>query len=263
LKGERPHSGLMCFPLLALLLVRDLCPAGMSDRFGGPLHARLSQELGTLETPVHPGFLPAAFSHWRDAGLFLQCSGGRIPFAWLPEGDQEAGRKDGSRAGQGLKQGEIGMTLGVLCNGLIKSLDRVQGHAPLTDEGLDEQGIGGDDALVSGPGRRGFHGVHALGEHLSHPHMVVVKEGLQGGPEYRKIKRPFPPTTAPTPCWGRPAHPAPHALAVAGRPPVRAAGHRQDGWLGTGCRHGWSCSGGGCRGWWRGQIANARAALAL
>ena len=52
----------------------------------------------------------------------------------------------------------------------------------------------------------------------------------------RKIKRPFPPTTAPTPCWGRPAHPA------AGRP-LRAAGHRQAGWLGTGCRHGWSCSG--------------------
>ena len=68
-------------------------------------------------------------------------------------------------------------------------------------------------------------------------------------PEYRKIKRPFPPTTAPTPCWGRPAHPAPHALAVAGRPPVRAAGHRQDGWLGMGCRHGWSCSGGGRSEW--------------
>jgi hypothetical protein len=182
LKGERPHGGLMRFPLVALLLVIDLCPEGMSDRFGGPLHERLSQELGTLETPVHPGFLPAAFRHWRDAGIFLQCSGGRIPFALLPEGDQEAGRKDGSRAGQGLKQGEIGMTLGVLCNGLIKSLDRVQGHAQLTDEGLDEQGMGGDDALVSGQGSRSFNGVNALGEPISHPHMVVVKEGLQGGP---------------------------------------------------------------------------------
>jgi hypothetical protein len=154
----------------------------MSDRFGGPLHERLSQELGTLETPVHPGFLAAVLSPWRDAGIFLQCSGGRIPFALLPEGDQEAGRKDGSRAGQGLKQGEIGMTLGVLGNGLSKRLDRVQGHARLTDEGLDAQGIGGDDALVSGQRRRGFHGVNALGEHISHPHMVVVQEGLQGGP---------------------------------------------------------------------------------
>jgi len=46
------------------------------------------------------------------------------------------------------------MPLGVLCNGLIKRLDRVQGHAQLTDEGLDEQGIGGNDALVSGQGSR-------------------------------------------------------------------------------------------------------------
>jgi hypothetical protein len=41
--------------------------------------------------------------------------------------------------------------------------------------------MGGDDALVSGQGRRGLHGVHALGEHISHPPRVVVTEGLQGG----------------------------------------------------------------------------------
>jgi hypothetical protein len=172
----------MRFPLLALLLVIDLGPEGMPDRFGGPLHERWSQELGTLETPVHPGFFPAACGHWRDSGIFLQCSGSRIACALLPEGDQETGRKDGARAGKGLKQGEIGMTLGALCHGLIKSLDRVQGHAKLTDEGLDEQGIGGNDALVRGQGRRGLNGVNALGEPLSHPHMVVVKAGRQGGP---------------------------------------------------------------------------------
>ncbi len=61
----------------------------------------------------------------------------------LPAGDQEAGRQDGSRAGQGLTQGAIGMPLGVLCHGLITSLDRVHGHAQRTDEGLDEQGLGG------------------------------------------------------------------------------------------------------------------------
>src|SRR5215813_7864405 len=69
--------------------------------------------------------------------------------------------------------------------------------------------------------------------------VVQLVGGGKGEETYegdRKIKRPFPPTTAPTPCWGRPAHPA------AGRP-LRAAGHRQAGWLGTGCRHGWSCSG--------------------
>ena len=38
------------------------------------------------------------------------------------------------------------------------------------------------------------------------------------------------------------------ALDTAGRPPARTAAHGQDGWLGTGSLHGWSCSGGGCRG---------------
>ena len=37
-KGERPHGGLMRFALVALLLVLDLGPEGMSDRFRGPLH---------------------------------------------------------------------------------------------------------------------------------------------------------------------------------------------------------------------------------
>ncbi len=153
----------------------------MPNRLCGPLHERLPEELWTLETPVHPGFLAAAFGHRRDPGIFLQCSGGRIPFALLPEGNQEARSKDGSRAGEGLKQGEIGMPLGALRDGMIKGLDCVQGHAKLTDQGLDEQGIGGDDALISGQGRRGFDGVNALGEHVSHTHMVVAKEGLQGG----------------------------------------------------------------------------------
>ena len=38
------------------------------------------------------------------------------------------------------------------------------------------------------------------------------------------------------------------ALDTAGRPPARTAAHGQDGWLGTGSLHGWSCSGGGCSG---------------
>jgi hypothetical protein len=39
LKGERPHGGLLRFPLGALLLVIDLGPEGMPDRCRGPLHA--------------------------------------------------------------------------------------------------------------------------------------------------------------------------------------------------------------------------------
>jgi hypothetical protein len=86
-EGERPHGGLMGFPLLALLLVIDLCPEGMPDRFGGPLHERLAQKLGALGTPVDPGLLAAAFGDGRDPGILLQSGGGRIPLALFPEGD--------------------------------------------------------------------------------------------------------------------------------------------------------------------------------
>ena len=77
----------MGFPLLALLLVIDLGPKGMPDRFGGPLHERLAQKLRALETPVDPRLLAAAFGDGRDPGLFLQGGGGRIPFALFPESD--------------------------------------------------------------------------------------------------------------------------------------------------------------------------------
>ena len=79
----------------------------------------------------------------------------------------------------------------------------------------------------------------------------------------RKIKRPFPPTASAHPMPPR-CHPArccsrlgsartPRAsswtaLDAAGRPPARTAAHGQDGWQGTGSRHSWSCSGGGCSG---------------
>ena len=119
MQGERPHGGLRRFPLLAWRLVIAVGPEGMPDRCGGPLHARWSQALGTLETPGHPGFLPAAFRPWRAAGLLLPCSGGRRPCALLPAGAPEAGRQDGSRAGQGLQQGASGMTLGALGHGLL------------------------------------------------------------------------------------------------------------------------------------------------
>jgi hypothetical protein len=65
---------------------------------------------------------------------------------------------------------------------MIKGLNRVQGHAELTGQGLDEQDIGGDDTLIRSQGGRGFDGVNALGEHAFHAHMMVAKEGLQGGP---------------------------------------------------------------------------------
>jgi hypothetical protein len=99
----------MGFPLVTLRLIVDLGPEGMPDRGRRPLHERLPKELWTLETPVHPGLRADACGHWRASGLFLQCGGGRIPCAWFPEGDQEAGSEDGASAGEGLEERDVGM----------------------------------------------------------------------------------------------------------------------------------------------------------
>src|SRR5215510_10874852 len=98
-----------------LLLIIDLGPEGMPHRLCRPLHKRLPEELWTLETPVHPGFLAAAFGHRRDPGICLQGGGGPIPFTLFAEGDQEAGSEDGASAGQSLEEGEVGMAVGPLC----------------------------------------------------------------------------------------------------------------------------------------------------
>ena len=147
---QGPHSGLMGLALVPLLLIVDLCPEGMPDRLRCPLHERLPQELWTLETPVHPGFLAAAFGHRRDPGIFLQGGGGPIPFTLFAEGDQEAGSEDGASAGQSLEEGEVGMALGTRRDGGIEVGDSLQGDAELGNQRLDQQDIRDDDALISG-----------------------------------------------------------------------------------------------------------------
>src|ERR671924_281733 len=110
----------MRLALVPLLLVIDLCPEGMPDRFRRPLHERLSQELRTLEAPVHPGFLATAFRDRRDARVFLEFLGRGVAFPLFAKGHEEAGGKDGSGAWQGVKQGEVGMALGTLCDGCVE-----------------------------------------------------------------------------------------------------------------------------------------------
>ena len=90
--------------LIALLLVVDLCPEGMPDRFCGPFHECLSEELWTLEAPVHPGLLPAAFGDWCNARIFLQFGGGGIACALFAKGDEEAGGEDRPSAWEGLEE---------------------------------------------------------------------------------------------------------------------------------------------------------------
>src|SRR5262244_3944205 len=87
-EGQCPYGGLMRLALVALLLVVHLRPEGMPDRFGGPLHERLSQELGTLETPVPPGLLATPCGHRRDPGIFLACGGGGRACALFADGNE-------------------------------------------------------------------------------------------------------------------------------------------------------------------------------
>ena len=141
-EGQGAHRRLVRFPLVALLLVIDLCPKGMPDGFCGPFHERLSEERRTLPTPVHPGFLATAFRDRCDARLFLEFLGGGEAFSLCAEGHEETGGKDGPSPWQGLKQGEVGMGLGALCNGGVEVGNGLQGHAELGDQGLHQEGIG-------------------------------------------------------------------------------------------------------------------------
>ena len=142
LERQRAYGGLMRFALVALLLVIDLCPEGMSRGFRRPFYERLSEERRTLEAPVDPGLLAAAFGHRRDAGVFLEFLGRGIAFALFAKGDEEAGGKDSPGAGQGLKQREVGMALGALGDDCIEICNSLQGDAELGHEGLHQEGLG-------------------------------------------------------------------------------------------------------------------------
>src|SRR5262245_54935740 len=87
-EGQGAPSRLVRFALVALLLVIDLCPEGMPDRFRGPFHARLSEACRTLPAPVPPGLLATAFRDRCDARIFLECLGGGAAFSLFTEGHE-------------------------------------------------------------------------------------------------------------------------------------------------------------------------------
>ena len=74
-EGQGPHSGLMRLALITVLRVIDLCPEGRPDRLSRPCDERLAEERGTLEAPVHPGFLATPFRDRCNPGVFLECIG--------------------------------------------------------------------------------------------------------------------------------------------------------------------------------------------
>src|SRR5512132_2477099 len=180
LERQGAYGRLVCFARVALRWVIDPCPEGLADRFRGPLHEGLAEECRTLYAPVDPGFLAAPCCHRGAARERLECSGGGIAVPWFAEGDEEAGSADGASAWEGLEPGAVGMALGALRDGLVEVLDRVQGDPELADEGLHEQRMGGDDALIGGQGGGGLDGVAALGHHVRCASVVLAKEGRQG-----------------------------------------------------------------------------------
>src|SRR5262245_7994900 len=106
--GQGSYGGLMGFALVALRLVGNLCPASMPDRLRRPFNERLPEELGTLETPGHPGLLAAPFGHWRHAGICLEFGGGGIACALFAAGDEQPGGKPGPAPGRAWNRGKSG-----------------------------------------------------------------------------------------------------------------------------------------------------------
>src|SRR5262245_44545439 len=71
------------------------------------------------------------------------------------------------------------MALGAVGNGLVELLDRVQRHAELGHKGLDQEGMGGDDAVIGGQRRGALDGVEAGGDDSRVAHVVVADEAFQ------------------------------------------------------------------------------------
>ena len=105
---QRSYGSLMGLAFFALLLVGDLRPEGMPDRLRRPCDERVPEALGTLEAPVHPSLLAAAFGHRRDPGIFLQFCNGSIPCALFAKGDRRRGAKTGPAPGSAWKKGKSG-----------------------------------------------------------------------------------------------------------------------------------------------------------
>ena len=122
----------------------------MPRGFGGPFHERLSEERRALPAPMHPGCVAAVFDDWRDPRVLLDLRSRRIAFALCAEGNEEARGKDSASPWQSGKHGEVGMALGALGDGVVEGCYRLQGHTQLGNESLDEEGMRGDDAVISG-----------------------------------------------------------------------------------------------------------------
>ena len=130
---------------------------------------------------MDPSCVAAAFGYRGDAGVLWELIGGGVTCAWCAEGDKGAGGQDGAGARQSLKPGAVRMALGVLRNGVVNVGDGWQGHAELSDEGLDQAGMGSADACSGGQGCGALEGLHALVDDVGVTHVMGVETALERG----------------------------------------------------------------------------------
>ena len=178
---QGPHGGLRGFPRVALRLGRDPGPAGMPERCRRPRPTRVAAAGRAREAPVDPRCFAAALRHGCDPGRLWACCGGSRACAWLAPGHQEAGSAARSGPWQGLAAGQVGRVLGARGAGGVQVLEGVPGDTERADEGLDEQGLGGDAARRGGPGPGGLASVETRVEDGRRAPRVVAKAGVQGG----------------------------------------------------------------------------------
>ena len=180
-EGQGSYGRLVRLALLALRLIRDLCPEGMPGGCRRPLDKRVSQALWTLEAPVAPGLLAAACRHRRNARLFLEVGGGGKAFPLFAEGDEEAGNKNGPSPWQGVKQREVGMVLRAWGDGCVEVGNGRHGDSKLGDEGVHEEDSGGDDTVIGGQRSGALDGLNAGGDQVGRAHVVGTEAACQSG----------------------------------------------------------------------------------
>lgn len=84
-------------PLLAIV---GFGPEGARNRQGSPLDKRLTQESGTLHSPVYPVLLAAALGHWSDASTHLEFRGTGVTVALFAKSNKQARRQSRTYARQ-------------------------------------------------------------------------------------------------------------------------------------------------------------------
>jgi hypothetical protein len=179
-EGQGAPGGLVCLPLLALLRRVDRGPAGRPRGFRGPLHNGVPQERRTLEAPVPPGLLPAACCHRGHPRICLEFLSRSVAFPLFANGHEAARGKDRTGAWSGGQSGDVWMVLGAWRDGVINVGEGLHGDAELGDEGLHQEDIGGDDAVIGSQRSRALDGLDAGRDHVGRRHVVGPEAVFQG-----------------------------------------------------------------------------------